>query len=185
MTVLNTFFYYTCFASAVLFYGIGTNKILDAEFSRLKNITYCVKIILSIIISSILGWFITKGILVPLKITELFPLVCFLVYICINTFLEALIRLTTGKSAAEFIFSYLVIILTISESSSILNSIIITLSCLCSFALTIPFIIAFRKRNSDTTNSDKIFCRLFLYLALLILIVSAWDIMWINPEVFQ
>ncbi len=185
MILLNTFFYYICFASVVLFYGIGTNKVLSVDFSKIKSITYCVKILLSIMLSSIISWFVTKGILVPLKITELFPLVAFLIYICINTFLEALIRLTTGKSAAEFIFSYLVIILSISESTSILNCMVVTISCICSFVTLLPFIIAFTKRNSDTTNSDKIYCRMFLYMALLILTITVLDVMWINPEVFQ
>ena len=184
MNLLSTFLYYTFFSSVILFCGIGTNKILDLNLNKLKSITYCVKVVISILFSSLLGWFITKGILVPLKIAELFPLVCFLVYICVDTFLEALIRLTTGKSAAEFIFSYLVIVLSISESFSVLNILIITISCLCSFIGIIPFIMAFRKRNSDT-KSDIIYCRLFLYLALLLLIISVWDIAWINPEVFQ
>lgn len=185
MTLLHTFLYYICYASVVLFYGVGTNKVLSADLSKIKNITYCIKIFISIMISAILSWFVTKGILVPLKISELFPLVAFLIYICINTFLESLIRLTTGKSATEFIFSYLVIILTISESTSILDCIIITISCLCSFITLIPFMMAFRKRNSDTNNSDKLYCRLFLYMALLILTITVLDVMWINPEVFQ
>ena len=184
MTPISTFLYYSFFASVILFSGVGTNKILDLNLEKLKSLTYCLKIIFSIMVSSIVGWFVTKGILVPLKIVELFPLVCFLIYICIDAFLEALIRLTTGKSAAEFIFSYLVIILAISEGFSVLNILIITTSCLCSFIGIVPFILAFKKRNSDT-KSDIIFCRLFLYLALLLLTLSVWDIAWLNPEVFQ
>ena len=142
------------------------------------------KIFISIFLSTLIGWFVTKGILVHLKMAELYPLVCFLIYICIDAFLEALIRLTTGKSAAEFIFSYLVIILSVSEGFSALNVLVITTSCLCSFIFIMPLILAFKKRNSDT-KSDKLYCRLFLYLSLLILCLSAWDIAWINPEVFQ
>lgn len=184
MIFLNTFLYYVCFASVVLIYGIGANKVFELNLSRLKNITYCIKIILSIMISAMISWFVTKGILVPLKMTELYPLVSFLIYICLNTFLEALIRLTTNKSATEFVFSYLVIILSIAESTSFVNTIIITFSCLCSFLLTIPFITAFKQRNNDVPH-EKYFCRLFLYIAILILIISVWDIMWINPEVIQ
>ncbi len=184
MNYLNTFLYYSFFSSVILFCGIGTNKILNFDLTKLKSITYCFKIIISIMISSVVGWFTTKGILVPLKIAELFPLVCFLIYICIDAFLEALIRLTTGKSAAEFIFSYLVIILAISEGFSVINILVITASCMCSFIGIVPFIMAFKKRNSDT-KSEIIFCRLFLYLALLIITLSVWDIAWINPEVFQ
>ena len=184
MTLLSTFLYYTFFSSIILFNGIGTNKIIDLKLEKLQSITYCSKIVISIMLSAAMGWFVTKGVLGPLKMTELFPLVCFLIYVCIDTFLEALVRLTTGKSAAEFIFSYLLIILSISEGFSALNVIVITASCLCSFIAILPFIMAFKKRNSDT-KTDIIFCRLFLYLALLILLLSIWDIAWINPEVFH
>ena len=184
MTFLNTFLYYVCFASVVLIHGVGSNKVFDLTLTRLKDITFLSKILLSIMLSSIVSWFVTKGILVPLKMTELYPLVSFLIYICINTFLEALIRLTTGKSATEFVFSYLVIILSIAESTSFINTITITFSCLCSFLLTIPFLTAFKQRNNDA-SAEKYFCRLFLYIAILILVISVWDIMWINPEVIQ
>ena len=184
MTFLNTFLYYVCFASVILIYGIGTNKVLDPDLKKLRDITYCIKIMASIMISSIISWFVTKGILVPLKIAELFPLVSFLIYVCINTFLEALIRLTTGKTATEFIFSYLVIILSISESTSFITTVIISLSCIVSFVLSIPFIFAFKHRNNDAI-AEKYYCRLFLYIAILILVISVWDVMWINPEVIQ
>lgn len=184
MTLLNTFLYYVCFASVVLIHGVGTNKVIDLNLLKLRNVTYCIKIIVSIMVSSIICWFVTKGILVPLKMVELYPLVCFMIYICINTFAEALIRLTTSKSATEFIFSYLVIIISISESTSFINTVVVTASCITSFILTIPFIIAFKQRNNEVTN-EKYFCRLFLYIAILILVISVWDIMWINPEVIQ
>lgn len=184
MNLLSTFLYYICFASAVLVYGIGTNKAVDLNYTKLTNFIYCGKIIVSILISSILSWFVSKGILVNLNLTELFPLVSFLIYICINTFLEALIRLTTGKSATEFVFSYLVILLSVAESTTFLNTLVISCSCLCSFVLTIPFVLAFKKRNSGI-NSEKYFCRLFLYIAILILVISVFDVMWFNQEVMQ
>lgn len=182
--VLNTFLYYICFASVVLIYGIGSNKAIDINYSKLTNLIFCAKIIISIFVSSIISWFVTKGILVPLKLTELFPLVSFLVYICINAFIEALIRLTTGKSATEFVFSYLVIILSVAESTSFVNTMLICASCICCFALVIPLVLAFKKRNSSTTT-EKYFCRMFLYIAIIIFVISVCDIMWINPEVIK
>lgn len=184
MNLLNTFYYYICFASVVIIYGIGTNKVIDLNFSKIKNITYCVKIVVSIILSVIVSWLITKGILVPIKLVELYPLLSFLIYICINSFLEALIRLTTGKSATEFVFSYLVIILSIAESTSMLNSVVISASCLLSFLLIIPFIVAFKQWNNDN-NSEKYYCRLFIFIAILILIISVCDETWLNPEVIR
>ena len=184
MIYLSTFLYYVCFASVILIHGIGTNKVVDLNYNKLTSVIYCGKIIISILLSSMLSWFVTKGILVPLKLTELFPLVSFLIFICINAFLEALIRITTGKSATEFVFSYLVILLSVAESTSFLNTLVISASCICSFALTIPFILAFKTRNNGI-STEKYFCRLFLFIAILIFVISAWDVMWFNPEVLQ
>lgn len=184
MILINTFLYYICFASAIMIYGIGANETVDFSLSKLKNVTYISKIIISIVLSSVISWFVTNGILVPLKMVELYPVVCFLIYICINTFMEALIRLTTGKSTSEFIFSYLVILLSICESTSLVNTVIISASCLISFILLIPFVFAFKKRNSGK-DVEQYYSRYFLYIALLILVVSVWDIMWINPEVIK
>lgn len=184
MIVLSTFLYYVCFASVILVYGIGINKAFDINYEKLSNTIYCAKLVVSIFISAIASWFVTKGILVPLKLTEIFPLVSFLIYICINAFLEALIRLTTGKSATEFVFSYLVIIISVAESTSFGNTMIICASCICSFALVIPLILAFQTRNRSTTT-EKYFCRLFVYVAIIILVISVCDVMWINPEVIQ
>lgn len=184
MNLLNTFLYYVCFASAVLIYGIGTNKVVDLNNSKITNIIHCSKLLLSIVVSAILSWFVTKGVLIPIKLEELFPLISFLIFICISAFLEALIRLTTGKSTTEFVFSYLVILLSVGESTSLLNTIIICVSCLLSFLFTIPFIVAFMQRNKGV-NSEKYFCRLFLYIAILIFVISVFDIVWFNQGVMQ
>ena len=184
MNLLNTFLYYVCFASAVLIYGLGTNKVVDLNNSKITNIIHCAKLLVSILLSALLSWFVTKGVLIPIRLGELFPLVSFLIFICINAFLEALIRLTTGKSTTEFVFSYLVILLAIGESTSLMNTIIICVSCLLSFLFTIPFIVAFMKRNRGV-NSEKYYCRLFLYIAILIFVISVFDIVWFNPGVMQ
>ena len=98
--------------------------------------------------------------------------------------MEALVRLTTGKSTTEFVFSYLVIILSVSESTSFLNTVAICLSCVLSVILLLPFIIAF-KRGNNKTNKENYYCRLFLYIAILILIISVFDILWFNPGVIK
>lgn len=184
MTLLSTFFYYVCFSSVILIYGIGINKTIELDLSKAKNFIYIAKIIFSIVLTSTLSWLITIGILVPLKIVEIYPLICFLVFVCVNVFLEALIRLTTGNSTSEFIFSYLVILISVGESTSILNTLIICFSCLVAFALIIPFVYSFKIRNNNT-DLEKYFCKFFLYIALLIFAITVWDVMWFNPEVIQ
>lgn len=184
MSFLSTTLYYILFASVILIYGIGTNNVIELNTDKAKNLTFCSKVFISILLSSMLSWLVTKGILIPLKLSELFPLVSFLIFICINAFLEALVRLTSNKSATEFVFSYLVIILSVSESTSFLNTMIISLSCMLSVVLLLPFIAAFKRSNYKSGN-ETYFCRLFLYIAIIILIISVFDVLWFNPGVIK
>jgi len=186
MIYLNTFLYYTCFASAVLFYGLGINQITELNFINRKSVNYVIKIIISIVISVVLSWIVTQMILVPLKIVEIFPLVCFLIYVCITAFLESLIRITTSKSTSEFSLSYMIIILSISESNSILNTLVIAGSCITALIIMVPLTYVFKQRFSkDNVIKEKYFPRYLLFLAIIILIISVWDVMWLNPEVIK
>ena len=120
MIYLYTFLYYSLFTSVVLIYGIGLNKIAEIGIIKFKETIVYVKCAVAIVSSSIISWLITNYLLTPLKITELYPLICFIVYACISTFLGGLIRLTTGHITSEFAVSYLVILLSIAESSSLI-----------------------------------------------------------------
>jgi hypothetical protein len=186
MILIYTFFYYFFFGSAVLLYGIGINKTTEINFFTKKDFFYLIKVILSILISSVLCYLFTDKILVPLESVELYPIVCLLIYLCITILLEAIVRLTTNKSATEFIFSYLVVLLSVTESNSLITAVIISLSCLVSIAVIIPLVYSFRKRNLENeTEPEKYISRLFLFLMILFLIISVWDVMWINPEVIK
>ena len=186
MIYLNTFLYYTFFASAILFYGLGINQIAELNFLKQKSVNYAIKIIISIMISVVLSWIVTQMILVPLKIVEIFPIVCFLIYICITTFLEALIRITTSKSSSEFLLSYMIIILSVSESHSILNTLVISGSCITALGIMFPLTYVFRRRYlKECSVREHYFPRYLLYITVILLIISVWDVMWLNPEVIK
>ena len=186
MILLNTFLYYFCFGSAVLLYGIGINKFTEINFFTKKDFFYLIKVILSILISSVFSYLFVDKLLVPLGYVELYPIVCLLIYLCITIFLEAIIRLTTNKSATEFIFSFLVVLLSVTESNNLLTTFVISISCLVSMAVIIPLVYSFRKRNLENeTEPEKYISRLFLFIMILLLIISVWDVMWFNPEVIK
>lgn len=187
MMFIDTFLYYTLFASAVVIYGIGINTVAEIGIYRKNQLTYFIKVIISIFSSSVLTWIVTSTILTPLKLIELYPFVALLIFICFNAFLEGLIRITTGISSSEFIVSYLIVVLSISESTSILNTIIICTSCLISFAILIPFCFTFKNRikTDGYLIDEKYYSLFFIFLGLLILLMSAWDVLWITPGVIK
>lgn len=186
MIYVSTFLYYVFFASTALIYGIGLNRVADIEYYNDKKMIYFVKIVISIFISSIVSDFLVAKLLVPLELVEIYPVICLLVFGIFNTMLEGIFRICTGFSFTEFILSFIIVILSVSESHSIINTIIISGSCLVSIAFVIPVVCAFRKRILDNDkNQEKYLSRFFFLIAILILILSVFDITWLNPEVIQ
>ncbi|BDC93460.1 hypothetical protein SAMN04487977_101651 [Treponema bryantii] len=187
MIYFYTFLYYSLFSSVVLIYGIGLNKIAEIGIVKFKEPIFYVKCSVSIISSSVISWLLTYYLLVPLQITELYPLICFIVYASISTFLGGIVRLTTGRLTSEFAVSYLVILLSITESSSLLFTLFISVCCLLSMLIIIPFSLTFRRRvcSNGRFLDEKYYSLYFLFLAILILLLSVWDIVWLNPEVIK
>ncbi|MBP5519335.1 MAG: hypothetical protein J6X84_01980 [Treponema sp.] len=187
MIYVTTFLYYSLFSSVVLIYGIGLNKIAEIGIAKFKDTIFYVKCASSIISSSVISWLFTYYILVPLGITELYPLICFVVYASISTFLGGIIKLTTGHTTSEFAVSYLVVLLSISESSSLLFTLFISLSSLLSMLIIIPFSLTFRRRvcSNGRILDERYYSLYFIFLSILILLLSAWDAVWLNPEVIQ
>ena len=187
MIYYYTLLYYAIFSSVVLIYGVGLNKIAEIGIVKFKDTIFYVKCAISIVSSSVISWLITYYLLVPLKITELYPLVCFIVYASISTFLGGIIRLTTGRSTSEFAVSYLIILLSIAESSSLLYTLFISLSSLLSMLIIIPFSLTYRRRvcSNGRLLDERYYSLYFFFLAVLILLLSAWDVVWLNPEVIN
>lgn len=187
MIYLDTFVFYTLFSSAVLFYGIGINKISDFDSDLRNNISRLIKMILTIMLTSLLSWGVIKIVLIPLKLVELYPLIALLIFICVNVLFEVIVRLVSGKVSSEFIISYLIVLLSISESISLLNSMIICAGCFVSFLLLWPFVTTFRNKLRSNGNSlnASYYSLLFLFLALLIIIISVFDVSWLNAGVIE
>ncbi|MCR4631241.1 MAG: hypothetical protein K5786_06375 [Treponema sp.] len=182
MIYINTFLYYTLFSSIVLFYGIGLNQLSEIGNKDSRQFLFFFKSTLSIFTTAILTYLIVAFILVPLELVELFPFICLLIFIAFNSFAEGLIRLTTGSATTEFIISFLIILVSIYQSNSILDTLVICLSCICGLALILPFIHVLRNRIIINGHEyfEKYICILSVFLAILLVIISVFDISWLN-----
>lgn len=188
MIYLSTLLYYVFFASAILIYGIGLNKTVKFNFftKEKRQLNYFIKIIFTIFISSILSYIVIDNLLSPLKLTELYPLTSFFIFVFVSLILEAILRAATGRNTTEFIFTFLIVLLSVSESSSLLNTIIIDIGCLLSIAILIPIFFSFKKMNLSNEDDDKIYLpRIFLFIAILVVLISVFDITWLNQEVIR
>lgn len=187
MIYLDSFLYYTVFASCVLIYGIGINKIVEIGITKEITVISYIKSIIAITSSAMLIWLITHFILLPLSLIEFFPLISLFIFIAINTFIEGLLRLTTGKSYSEFIISFLIVLLSIFEATNFIDVVIICVSCFASILLLIPFSITFKKRlcSNGQILDERYYSFILIFFAILILILSVWDIGWLNPGVIK
>lgn len=182
MIYLYTFLYYTLFSSIVLFYGIGLNQLSVIGEKQSSQIIFLLKAVLSIYSTAILTYLIVTFILVPLELVEIFPVSCLLIFIAFNSFAEGLVRLTTGTDTTEFVISFLIVLISIFQTSSILDTLLICLSCLCAIFILIPFIHVFRKRLITFSQGfvEKYLCIFFIFLAILLIIISVFDVSWLN-----
>ena len=187
MIYFDTFLYYTVFASVVLIYGIGINRLTEIGSSKISHITFYLKTLISVFATIVLSTLVIRFILIPIGLIELYPLLALLIYICLNTFLEALVRLTTGTSTTEFVVSFLIILLSLSESTSILDSIVIGASCFAAILLVAPFIYTLKKKLmfNGQKFEEKNYSFFFLFIGLLIIVLSVLDITWLNPGVIK
>lgn len=184
--IFSTFLYYIFFSSSVLMLGIGIDKISETSFFNNKSLIFFLKVLFTIFLSSVLSWVTTQYILLPIKLQELFPITTFFIFACISAFVESVVRITTKKSTTEFVVSFLIVMLAVSESSSIIFSLIISVSCFISMCFTIPFINTFKKNILVKEKYKKnYFTILFLFLAVLIMIISVFDVAWLSQEVLQ
>ena len=71
-----------------------------------------------------------------------------------------------------------------TESIQLKEIITVLINEMLSVVFLIPFIMAF-KRSNYKSDTEKYFCRLFLYIAILILIISVFDVLWFNPGVIK
>src|SRR5574344_1998738 len=144
----SDFFYYALISSTVLMYGIGLNRISYMSRHLDKYFVTALKMYVVVPASSLLGWIITDKLLTPAGMVQMFPFICIILFICISACCEMLMRMAADITTAEFSISFLCTLIAVNESSTIMEVLVISLSCVTSLFLLIPLIYALRIRLS-------------------------------------
>lgn len=185
--MIFTFLYYLLFSSAVLYYGIGLNRsTLVTHIPQILPII--LKNLLTVIIASVLTFLFNEYILIPLNLIEIFPLIALLIFATLSIFFESIIRITSGKVTSEFCISYLVLILSLNEGLSLIDVILINVSCFLSFVLILPFLKVIKRQNSLVGNISihaNLKALLLISIAVLIMALSVFNVSWLNSGVIQ
>lgn len=183
MIFLHMFIYYTFICSAVLFFGVGINRSIQVtQFSLRINFKVILKSFISILATTVLSYLIIQYLLIPIRLAELFPLLSLLLFLCINTFIEALVRITAKTSTAEFSISWLIIILSLYECSNLIESIVICTSSMLSFLIMLPMVYCFQKYIylKPFEKKEKKHILIILSISVLMLVLSVCDVAWFN-----
>lgn len=168
-------------ASAVCLYGVGINRAVVLSSGRRGTVLSLVKSLLVSAATVSLTFLLTRSLLVPAGLQELFPMLCVLVFCLIAVFFEGIIRLTAKTSAAELSVSFLSSLLAVNESVSLAESVLFSISCLLSFYLLVPVLHAVRRRNEAAVPVSVMRNSLVLFsLAALILCLLVFDVSWLT-----
>lgn len=187
MIYINTILYYTFFSSAVIFYGIGLSRLGESGIVKFPPVLFFVKMIITVFASAALSWVISNKLLLKLNILEMYPIIIFLILIVLNTFLECFVRLVSNKTTTEFLISYMIVFLAVTESVTFSQCMVICLSIFCSIGIIYPFLITFKCRicNNGLKLDGKYYSVIFVFLGIIALILSVCDVSWLNAGVFD
>ena len=187
--MINMIFYYLFYCSAVFVYGIGINRTAVISRSMDRPLFYqLIKCTIAVLCSTALSWVIIMQLLIPSGLVELYPLIALLIYLSVAVFVEILIRITTRLKTSEFAVSYLIILLSLNESTGILDALVIALSCTMSFVIILPVLFALRRRiEIARSRTDKMKKKSFIMLAMAVIIISlaVWNVSWLNQGVLR
>lgn len=166
---------------AVFLYGIGLNRaVIVSSTPRGLALSY-LKSLMASVPAVALSYIVVEGLLVPLGLQELYPLVCILVFLALSVFIEVIVRLTVRSAVTEFSVSFLCILLSMNESLSAVESVVFVVCCLTAFYLLIPVLAAVRRRNDHASPLPVFRNSLILFsLAILMLFVLVFDVSWLN-----
>ncbi len=178
--------YYLFIGSAVFLYGIGINDSIIMCDSIHKLYLSIVKILFTILCTTMLGWLLTTKLLVPLRLTELYPLVTLLIFIVISILLESLVRITSSRVTSEFNLSFPIVLLAINEGISFSEVIVISTAAFFSFVILLPILYSIKKRINIVGNLEIHGNRrslVMVSLAILSIVLVICNISWLNPGV--
>ena len=185
--MLSDILYYCVYASAVLIYGIGLDRTLCVSKKPSSVFIPCLKMLICVSATSALDFLIENYMLVPARLTELYPFFAVIIFTLIAVFVEAIIRITTKTDMAEFSVSLLCVLLGLCEGGTIASCVIISCLAVVVYFIFIPILHAIRQRidlspvSVDCKNESVI----FISMAIIMIVLLAWNVSWLNPEAFR
>ena len=177
MTVL----FFFIISSALYNYGLGLHVVLLKKQSLKTHLIHFGQISAELVLSLVLSWLVIQKLLVPFQLTALFPLVVFLIFYLVHSFIRLFLeKFTTDISKEQFI-PLLILILSFLHSTTLPNALIVASSCLISYFLAIPILHAIYVRISQTypLPTYKMRALILISISVIMLALYAFDLSWL------
>ena len=183
--MLYSFFFYIFASSAILISANGLNRVLIYSQSPKPGTIKCIKMLISVVSSAALSYLFSAKLLLIADLSELYPFTAMLIFPLISVFVESIIRIASRTSSAEFAISFMSVLLAVGESTSLLECMLISATCVIAFFVIIPFLSAIRKRVNASGKNSRDFFLIAVSAAIIIIITLAWNVSWLNPGVLK
>lgn len=188
MTFFNLLFFFCFYSSAVLVYGIGLKQVITAsKICKFDILIQAVITVLIVTLSILIVWPISMYFLVPFNLQPLIPFFCLLTVLPFSILINITSQKIPSITVADFFISVPCVLLSITESISLSQSLISGFLFLTSYYLLIPVIYAIRKRieysepMKDFNNGSLI----FISISILLCAMFATNISWLNFGAFK
>ena len=182
--MIDIVLYYAFYASAVLFYGIGLERTAALSVAFDKSVF---RPALQCGVSALAATFLTELIAVhllsPLGVSELYPLAALLVFAALLSGIGFLIKTPSVIQKGECAVSYLIVLLSLSESASPVDALIIAASCIFAFVLVLPVLSSLRYRIDIARSKNDGLNRYVLVMilfAILVIACAVWNVSWLS-----
>ena len=183
---MNNFLYYLLFSSAILFYGLGLERIITVYKSyKIFGLNF-IKSLCAVNLTVLISTFFTQTVLNYFLIPELYAFFTLLVFIFVSLAINFIIYKALKEFAFDFSTSFLFALLAVHESSKFLDSILIGTACVIAYYFVQLLLISYKKHFEFFKQPKKIHTASLLYINIAVLIFSlfAWNISWLNPAFF-
>ena len=186
--MIETILFYTIFSSVILIYGIGLHTSTVVCGSVKKLYVPALKAFFTVILSSSATWLFIKFVLVPLSLTSVYPLVASLFFFSISILTEKFFCSKTKTEDTDFNFLFLVTILVLNESTSIVDVLLISFSSFMSFVILLPLLYSLKNKidmvgNSAINGNRKVL--LFISVSIIMMVLLFSNVRILNPGVLK
>ncbi len=185
--ILQTTLLYFLVISTCLIYGIGIKHILENPDNIKGMFPIFIRNIIIVSIVIVIMYFILHFIILPYKMTILFPFLSLLVLI-IGTLLFKHTRNSAFTSKiSDFTLNYFSVFLAVTEGLTIVSSLIIGIGTITSYYILVYIMYAINKKNSSVfiSSSFKTVSLMLVAMAVILLALYGWNESWLRIKFYN